>query len=80
MLLPSRAEPSRAEPIDIVAYLIVIVKSSFFKLYMKIISYFLRNHKWFLGNCHFYFEKCWTCGTDCGMVFGLERGENHEHT
>ena len=44
------SEPSRAEPIDIVAYLIVIVKSSFFKLYMKIISYFLRNHKWFFGN------------------------------
>lgn len=29
---------------------------------------------------HFCFEKCWTCGTDCGMVFGLERGENREHT
>mgnify|MGYP004453662903 CR=1 FL=1 len=80
---PSRAEPSRAEPSradnncrifrsHCQALLLRNIHNNFIRFYTEKQALFVKSH--------FLFEKCWICGTDCGMVFGLERGENREHT
>ena len=78
MLLPSRAEPSRADNDCRIS-----VRHSQVLLTHNIPNNYIRfsaEKQAVFVKSHFCFEKCWTCGTDCGMVFGLERGENREHT
>lgn len=73
MLLPSRADNNcRIFRSHCQALLLRNIHNNFIRFYTEKQALFVKSH--------FLFEKCWICGTDCGMVFGLERGENREHT